>query len=104
MNKNNAHLYLPLVQALADGKTIQFNQDEDGDWVDINNLTQFNIRPECYRVKPTPVERWIAVFDGSEGINRFSTIHYDDKRKCEIDCESYSCFVKAIKLVQPDES
>ncbi len=104
MNKNNAHLYLPLVQALADGKTLQGDTGH-GDWVDFDIIENilFNDEPERYRVKPTPVERWIAVFDGSEGINRFSTMHYDDKRKCEIECESYSCFVKAIKLVQVEE-
>ena len=31
MDKNNAKDYLPLIQALAEGKTIQI-KDDDGNW------------------------------------------------------------------------
>ena len=36
MNKDNAKEFLPLVQALADGKTIQFKNAEK--WVDITEI------------------------------------------------------------------
>jgi len=65
MNSTNAHLYLPLVQALADGKTIQFNQNEAGDWADIDNIYHFNERPDLYRIKPEARVVYICM-DGNE--------------------------------------
>jgi hypothetical protein len=52
MNKENAHKFLPLVQALADGKTIQHIGPDDK-WHDCNPC-YFNIPPEHYRIKPEP--------------------------------------------------
>jgi hypothetical protein len=52
MNKENAKDYLPLVQAMADGKIIQFNHI-DGHWEDSVNL-EFGFDPKYYRVKPEP--------------------------------------------------
>lgn len=37
MNQSNAHLYLPLVQALADGRAIQ-RRDCGKDWADASEL------------------------------------------------------------------
>jgi len=56
MNAQNAKDFLPLVQALADGKTIQvFDEDE---WVD---FTDVHFRSDWqYRVKPEPRE-WDCV-------------------------------------------
>ena len=55
MNKENAHLYLPLIQALAEGKTIQFNHGEGFGWVDRERV-QFDFPPENYRIKPEPIK------------------------------------------------
>lgn len=59
MNKDNAHLYLPLVQALADGKVIQYNDSEEG-WMNRPCLL-FDDEPDRYRIKPEPREGWIVV-------------------------------------------
>lgn len=56
MNANNAAQYLPLVQALADGKTIQLQTGDD--WFDIEE-TKFNFAPSEYRIKPEPREIWV---------------------------------------------
>ena len=48
MNAKNAHEYLPLVQALADGATIQAL---GGDWFDIDDVN-FNWPSDEYRIKP----------------------------------------------------
>jgi hypothetical protein len=58
MNKDNAAQFLPLVQALADGKTIQY-RDHQGLWKD-GYQTSFVYDPEDYRIKPTPRE-WTAI-------------------------------------------
>ena len=59
MNKENAHLFLPLVQALADGKSIQFKncfKGKSGHWEDFEDgePVQFWGHPEEYRIKPEP--------------------------------------------------
>lgn len=64
MNKDNAKEFLPLVQALADGKTIQFNirgKGQEPDWEDLTN-PHFPGDPDHYRVKPEPLEFdcWVA--------------------------------------------
>ena len=56
MTKENAHEYLPLVQALADGKTVQV-QGSDGNWY---NTKLINTPPSRYRIKPEP-RRWAMV-------------------------------------------
>jgi hypothetical protein len=54
MNKENARLFLPLVQALADGKTIQHKMSKN--WTDIDDhvVIGFYDHPENYRIKPEP--------------------------------------------------
>ena len=54
MNKENAHLYLPLVQALADGKTIQHKMSKNWTDIDDNVVIGFYDHPENYRIKPEP--------------------------------------------------
>lgn len=49
MNKDNARDYLPLVQALAEGKTIQFFSCE---WADCAKNVDFTYPPTSYRIKP----------------------------------------------------
>ena len=51
MTKETAKEYLPLVQALAEGKTIQFKGLCD--WVDLDS-PPFDAAPYCYRIKPEP--------------------------------------------------
>lgn len=61
MNKDNAALYLPLVKALAEGKTIEF-QASPGRWMTIAK-PDFSCTPEYYRIKREPKVRW-AIYDG----------------------------------------
>ena len=58
MNKENAHEYLPLVQAIADGKTVQVLR-KDGNWYDSPLL---NTPTSRYRIKPEPrtFEMWLS--------------------------------------------
>lgn len=67
MNKHNAHLYIPYIQALGEGKTLQTCEKPlditDGVmrlpyWKDCAEII-FNLPPECYRVKPE--QRWYRV-------------------------------------------
>lgn len=58
MNASNAQDYLPLVQALAEGKTIQVIDILDGGWIDIHSM-DLGAPANHYRVKPEPREIWV---------------------------------------------
>jgi hypothetical protein len=60
MNKEDAHLYLPFVQALADGKTLQAKNIQ-GKWIDLSEI-EFGGEPEHYRIKPEP-RKWKVWLD-----------------------------------------
>lgn len=63
MNKDNAHLFLPLVQALADGKTIQLViAPGSKSWMDMENV-DFSCPVEEYRIKPEPVHDWLMEYN-----------------------------------------
>lgn len=67
MNKDNAKDYLPLVQALAEGKVVEI-QGSDG-WKVLSNY-DFTSPPKHYRIKPEPKEIWVNRYsDGSESIH-----------------------------------
>lgn len=63
MNKDNAKDYLPLVQALANGKVIQV--EVDGKWIDMTGEMHFSGVPSDYRIKPEPREIWVNEWDGN---------------------------------------
>lgn len=72
MDRNNAKDYLPLVQALAEGKMIQISAGE-GFWTDIHN-PNFGGNPDDYRIKPEPREVWVNRYaDGTDGLATYST-------------------------------
>lgn len=56
MNKDNAKDYLPLVQALAEGKVIQIMGS--GGWNELPNY-DFTSPVEHYRIKPEQREIWV---------------------------------------------
>jgi len=68
MTKENAHIYLPLVQALADGE-LQFDISDPGKpprWSP-QSVAEFNYPPERYRRKPKPREWWANIYPDGRG-------------------------------------
>ena len=62
MNKHNAHLFLPLVQALVDGKIIQ-HKWVNNHWMDMDDhVIVFHEPPHYYRIKPESrtFEMWLS--------------------------------------------
>lgn len=52
MTREEAKKLLPIIQAFAEGKTIQF-RCKTGEWLDIiNNEFDFILSPDDYRIKP----------------------------------------------------
>jgi hypothetical protein len=56
MSPEQVDSFLPLLQALRDGKTIQFRSQRTNSWVDKANPF-FTLPPEYYRIKPEPSYR-----------------------------------------------
>lgn len=54
MTRNDAKELLPIIQAFAEGKTIQV-RDEREIWGDVGDGLNWNLRPSRYRVKPREV-------------------------------------------------
>ena len=55
MNKQQAKELLPIIQAFAEGKTIEF-KNAFGNWTNCNEVL-FNYPPKDYRIKPEPKYR-----------------------------------------------
>ena len=68
MNKYNARDYLPLVQALAEGKTIQYYSPVTAKWHD-EATVDFNHPPHCYRIKPERIKKKMWYYTGGDGGN-----------------------------------
>ena len=51
MTREEAKEYLPIMQAFAEGKTIQY-LDDCGFWNDIKTCVSFDYNISCYRIKP----------------------------------------------------
>lgn len=90
MNKDNAHLYLPFVQALAEGKTIQifFNNE----WNDMD-VVSFSADPHKYRIKPEP--RVLYVNEYTSGY------HLGYSNKSQADRDAVAGYLrKAVKYIE----
>lgn len=55
MTREQAKELLPVIQAFAEGKTVQFKNSFE-DWIDCDNI-MFNWPPKDYRIKPEPKYR-----------------------------------------------
>ena len=82
MNKNNAKDFLPLVQALADGKTIQYK----GSGVIWKSMPDIGFSNDItrYRIKPEPREFKLFVKNGSVFV--LSTDRGQQSIQHHIDC------------------
>lgn len=76
MNKDNARDYLPLVQALAEGKVIQSRMFSCDPWKDCAR-PDFTMDPSNYRIKPEPREIWVNRYvDGYDSDRAYSSKEY----------------------------
>ena len=55
MNREQAKELLPIIQAFAEGKTVQMI-DKNGEWINCSYINfEFNSSPNSYRIKPEPM-------------------------------------------------
>ena len=88
MNQNQAKEWLPLIQAAAEGKTLQLKVFEwvEGqlvvDWVETYGDVDFQTSPSRWRIKPDPKKQWyrMALIKDASGF-RVSAINSDDGGK-----------------------
>jgi hypothetical protein len=52
MTREEAKVFLPILQAYADGKTIQYHAIEDGYWSDVTESDVIDPMAFAYRIKP----------------------------------------------------
>lgn len=52
MTREEAQEFLPILQAYADGKTIQYHAIEDGYWYDVTESDDIDPMAFAYRIKP----------------------------------------------------
>ena len=57
MNRERAKELLPIIQAFAEGKTVQMMKGDD-DWFDVGDRCEW-FNALHYRIKPEPREFWI---------------------------------------------
>lgn len=89
MTRENAKDYLPLVKAMAEGKSIQMKKLKADGWIDFHadeNIS-FDLPADQYRIKPEPRVIWVNEYtDGclylhsSEGEAKIHTRNTDYKR------------------------
>lgn len=76
MNASKAKDYLPLVQALSEGKVIQYKyqkSDKSYAWMDLESAVDFCMPAEFYRIKPEPREIWVNRLGGFDGERSFGS-------------------------------
>ncbi len=81
MNRERAKELLPIIQAYAEGKEIEYkwisdDDGPDGAWITPDGT--FESGGE-YRIKPEPFECWVNVYD-TDGKSRYS---YDSEEAAE---------------------
>ena len=54
MNRKEAKILMPVIQAFADGKDVEIKTSSG--WISIENMS-FAGEPDCYRIKPEPKYR-----------------------------------------------
>ena len=88
MTKDNAAQFLPLVQALAEGKTIQIRVGNK--WTDIDD-PHFGNEVERYRVKPKPLVRYIVKRNSTEfSYNTAEDANWKVERLSSVGAEGYT--------------
>ena len=91
MNKDNAAQYLPLVQALANGETIQWSGSERK-WRDCIINTDFVFPAENYRIKPKPRTAYQVYMDAASP-------NYAPHAPWAVDCikDGFNAVIAAVK-------
>lgn len=95
MTRDEAKQFLPIIQAYADGETIQV-KGHDGKWFD-NDQINFTSKPNTYRIKPKPQVIYVNVYPANTG-----GYSYDTREMAKRYCTPHGITKKFIEVM--DES
>ena len=70
MNRERAKELLPIIQAFAEGKEVQYYSTNNDKWIDVTNAV-FDGSAR-FRLKPEPKYVWINVYGEGVGCNYYS--------------------------------
>ena len=104
MNKDNARDYLPLVKALAEGKTIEIKRSSG--WHEIKSIDTLEIPPSMLRIKPNGKEA--ALIGLSELAESFDKAQKEFARigvalkAAQGDCKDFELVAKGIERIKPE--
>jgi hypothetical protein len=81
ITKDNAAQYLPLIQALAEGKTLQLFIGNN--WTDMRMPVMLSEPPERFRIKPPEPRRfWVNLYDKTTNLRR-AGYAYDSRAEAD---------------------
>lgn len=96
MTQKEAKKFLPLIQALADGKIIQLKTDNT--WIDID-CPKFTCDPYLYRIKPGPRYRpFKNTEECFEEMKKHNNIGW-----LKSNCKDLNIHISSIKLMESGE-
>lgn len=102
ITKDNAKLFLPLLQALADGKEVQLNVGSSSAprWQTYSTL-DFTACPEHYRIKPEPRRIFLNVY--ADQLDDWSNCLHGTREKADKDqspCRSRRECIEFVEVVR----
>lgn len=107
MNQEQAKAWLPLIQAVAEGKTLQLKAFKwvEGqlvvDWVETYGDVDFQTSPSRWRIKPEPKKAWFRVCLWKQGILIFLS-KKDIEREYETDKDFVRWLTDRIEYELPE--
>lgn len=82
MNREQCKALLPVMQAWAEGKTIQVWDIDSRIWVSEGRNISFNLLPERYRIKPEKKKMWRVEWTFRDSSTVYNSAFYD---RCSVD-------------------
>ncbi len=92
MNKHNIHEYWHLLEAMKDGKDIEYDGVVAKDPI-------FCHQASYYRVKPEPLVRYKNTYSNRDD-NRLESTDYKSRKTAVEVGNSDKCYIKTIKMVE----
>ena len=100
VTRKNAALYIPLLQALAEGKTLQ--RIRSGGWSDLGEdyILSFALPVERYRIKPDPIVQYHVVSIDNPASLRWSISSTLDEAKLKLASANKNGSLRPYRIVK----
>lgn len=99
MNREQAEKFVPIFQAFAEGKTIQWFDVFCEKWIDLASPNFFG-RPSDYRIKPEPMVVYVNVYSDGSGTH----LAYDSLESAErAETHTKNITRRAVKFIEAED-